>query len=255
MEIRELFDELEACISRYDLLTHPFYQAWSRGELSRDELRHYAEDYYFHVDSFPSYLAEFARRLSPSELRRRVLMNFADEIGGGNMGPSHSDLWLDFARAMGANLPFPRNTPSFRVRALVAFFHRVAKTGTAAQALTAFYVYESQVPRIAREKLRGLREYYGADDSVCRYFLLHMTADVEHARVWRTQLEALLLSNPGAADSVLRTAEATGAKLWASLPYSSVKRRVYGDPRGRRRNQICDSWRRIPKCVVYPVTL
>ena len=41
----EFFAALDARIARYDLLQHPFYQAWSKGELTRDELREYASEY------------------------------------------------------------------------------------------------------------------------------------------------------------------------------------------------------------------
>jgi pyrroloquinoline-quinone synthase len=217
MDTQVFFDQLEACIRRYDLLTHPFYQAWSRGELSREDLCRYARDYYHHVDSFPRYLAEFARRLPSTELRQAVLTNLAEEIGG-NGRPSHSELWMDFAKGVGARSPFLGDTPSAAIRTLITFFHRVAKTGTPAQALAAFYVYESQVPRVAQEKLRGLREYYGANESACRYFLVHTTEDVRHARVWKEQLEVVVGSSPTGAEAALKTAEATAALLWAALP-------------------------------------
>ena len=34
----EFFAALDARIARYDLLQHPFYQAWSKGELTREDL-------------------------------------------------------------------------------------------------------------------------------------------------------------------------------------------------------------------------
>src|SRR5437868_8866902 len=63
--------ELQARIAKYDLLCHPFYKAWSAGELSRDDLREYACQYYHHVAAFPRYLAQFAVRLDDGELRQR----------------------------------------------------------------------------------------------------------------------------------------------------------------------------------------
>ena len=38
----------------------------------------------------------------------------------------------------------------------MSYFHRTASEGTQAEALAAFYAYESQVPRVAQEKARGL---------------------------------------------------------------------------------------------------
>ena len=96
-------------------------------------------------------------------------------------------------------------------------FHRVAGEGTPEEALAAFYVYESQVPRLAKEKGRGLREMYGADDKTCGYFTLHATADVLHSNVWRKQLENRITANPEAAQAALDTAENTAQLLWQAL--------------------------------------
>ncbi len=42
-------DEVDRLIEERSLLTHPFYQAWQRGDLSLDTLRSYAAQYYQHV--------------------------------------------------------------------------------------------------------------------------------------------------------------------------------------------------------------
>ena len=76
------FSRLDDCIHKYDLLCHPFYKAWSAGELTRQDLREYAEDYYHHVQAFPAYLAEVGIRLEESDLRRAVLANMIEEKGG-----------------------------------------------------------------------------------------------------------------------------------------------------------------------------
>ena len=49
MTSQQFFEELDARIAKYDLLCHPFYKAWSAGELTREDLREYALDYYQHV--------------------------------------------------------------------------------------------------------------------------------------------------------------------------------------------------------------
>jgi pyrroloquinoline-quinone synthase len=216
VESPDFFVRLNESIHRFDLLRHPFYQSWSRGELSAKDLQDYAKDYYHQVVSFPRCLSEFARRLPHSELRQAVLENLSDEVGDRH-GPSHADLWLDFAEGVGAGRSLLDSTRSFRMRNLTSFFQRVAKNGTPEQALAAFYVYESQVPRVSQEKLRGLRELYGADDHTCQYFIVHIKADVRHSEVWRQQLEKCLDSNPEAGNAALRTAEAAACALWQAL--------------------------------------
>jgi pyrroloquinoline-quinone synthase len=231
MNSTQFFEQLEASIARYDLLCHPFYKAWAAGELTRDDLREYARNYYHHVEAFPSYLAELAVRLDEGELRRAVLANMCDENGaGGGYGKDsvpHSELWLDFAEGMGAQRDMRWHLPIAEVEELMRHFHDVASDGTPEEALAAFYVYESQVPRVAKEKERGLRELYGADDKTCGYFSLHATADVFHSNVWRKQLENRLAANPEATQAALDAAESTAKMLWQALDGIEAKRMTF----------------------------
>ncbi len=221
MNTTQFFEQLEASIARYDLLCHPFYRAWAAGELTRGDLREYARHYYHHVESFPSYLAEFALRLDEGELRRAVLANMCDEKGTaggyGEVSVTHSELWLDFAEGMGAARDMRGHKPLPEISDLMTHFHHLASEGTPEEALAAFYVYESQVPRVAKEKERGLREMYGADDKTRGYFALHATADVYHSNVWRKQLENRIAANPEAAEATLDAADSTAKMLWQAL--------------------------------------
>jgi len=230
MNTTQFFDRLEASIARYDLLCHPFYKAWAAGELTRDDLREYARQYYHHVEAFPCYLAELALRLDEGELRRAVLANMCDENGAAGSGSDavpHSELWLDFAEGLGARRDMRGHKPLPEINSLIRHFHRVASEGTPEEALAAFYVYESQVPRVAKEKERGLREMYGADDKTCGYFALHATADIHHSNVWRKQLENRITANPEAAEEALDAAEVTARMLWQALDGIEAARMAY----------------------------
>jgi pyrroloquinoline-quinone synthase len=228
MKANDFFAELQARIGKFDLLCHPFYQAWSRGELTREDLREYALDYYEHVRAFPAYLASLAMRLEESELRRAVLANMADELGNedgtGEETSSHAELWMDFAEGMGGSRNRPWHEANPTVRSLVRHFQNVAADGQPEEALAAFYAYESQVPRIAREKENGLRKWYGANDETCAYFTLHQTADVFHSQVWRQLLEKRLLEHPEAADKALAAGEAAAEALWNALDGIEARR-------------------------------
>jgi pyrroloquinoline-quinone synthase len=217
----ELFAQLDARIAKYDLLCHPFYKAWAAAELTREDLREYARDYYHHVLAFPGYLAELSARLEESELRRAVLANMADENGmegtPGEPSRSHSDLWLDFVEGMGADRDMSAHQPLTEVSDLIEFFHQTAQQATPAEAVAAFYAYESQVPRVAQEKARGLREIYGASDKTCGYFTLHATADIPHSNIWRQQLAKGLEANPDLADKALAAGEHAAKALWHAL--------------------------------------
>ena len=228
MNTQEFLLELEKRVAKYDLLGHPFYKAWAAGELTKDDLRQYGRDYYHHVDAFPTYLAEFGIRLEDGELRRAVLANMSDEKGTedlyGEPAAPHAELWLDFVEGMGGSRNMNAHQPLAEVKELVDSFHRTAYAGTAEEALAAFYAYESQVPRVATEKARGLREMYGADEKTCAYFTLHETADVYHSQVWLQQLLKRVKANPQTAENALDAAEAAAKSLWHALDGIEARR-------------------------------
>ena len=222
MQVQAFLSALEERIARYDLLCHPYYQAWNAGELTRDDLREYASDYYHHVAAFPAYLSALHSRLDDGEVRRAVLRNLSEEEIDGR---PHSELWLDFAEGMGADREqVRRRVPLDEVRELIAGFRRTAREGTLAEALAAFYAYESQVPRVAKSKADGLQQHYGADAKTCGYFTLHQFADVEHADVWRELLRAEIAAHPEQADDALAAAERAAQSLWHALDGMEARR-------------------------------
>ena len=217
MTTKEFFEQMDARIAKYDLLCHPFYRAWAAGELTREDLRKYGQDYFHHVAEFPEYLREFAARVEDGQLRRAVLVNREDELGmNGDGSRPHPELWLDFVEGMGGERAGAQALMN-EIGELTGWFHSVASEGAPEEALAAFYAYESQVPRVAEEKARGLREMYGADEKTCEYFTLHTTADVYHSRIWKHQLGKIVEGNPQAAEKALNAGENAAKALWKAL--------------------------------------
>lgn len=224
MELQAFLTALEERIARYDLLCHPYYRAWTAGQLTREDLREYAGDYYHHVAAFPTYLSALHSRLQDGEVRRAVLRNLCDEEIEGR---SHSELWLDFAEGMGAGRDAVRERePLTEVRELTAEFRRIAREGSTAEALAAFYAYESQIPRVAKQKADGLAQRYGADARTCAYFELHQFADVEHSEVWRELLSAEIAAHPEQAETALNSAESAAKALWHALDGMEARRQA-----------------------------
>ena len=98
MEISAFWQKADQEIAKYDLLKHPFYLAWSAGELTKEDLKFYAEQYFHQVSQFPTYLTSLHSRLPEGAMRRDVLANAYEEECD---GMAHSDLWLRFAEGMG----------------------------------------------------------------------------------------------------------------------------------------------------------
>lgn len=212
MTSAELWMRVDEVLEQYDLLKHPFYQAWSKGELTRDQLAFYGAQYGEHVAAFPTYLTRLHARLPEGRARKAILANAAEEEIHGR---SHADLWRQFAEGMGASLA--DDAVLEEIGGLVGTFRAIAERGTLPEALGAFYAYESQVPRIAKEKLAGLTKFYGASEKTGEYFALHTTADVRHSAVWRNLIEECLATDAGSAAEVLAGVTEAARALWKAL--------------------------------------
>jgi pyrroloquinoline-quinone synthase len=221
MQPQEIFAKLERQLGVYDQLRHPFYEAWSAGELTRTDLQEYAAEYYHHVAAFPTYLSALHSRLPDGAMRRTVVRNLCEEE---IEGAAHSELWLDFAEGLGMKRETAKaRAPLPHIQELITVFRTLMHSP--AMAFAALYAYESQVPRIAREKVRTLGTCYGADAKTCRYFVLHRMMDQHHSQAWKRELTNLVANNPTLMDEVLAGGVEAANALWVALDGTEQARR------------------------------
>ncbi len=161
----ELCARIDEARQRWDVLRHPFYTRWERGELTRDELAFYAGEYRHAVVA----LARAAEA--------------AGDDGHAREEAEHIPLWDDFAAALDATLDRDPTDETAACADAWAPSDRYA-------ALAVLYAVESAQPAISRTKLKGLVEHYGfaGDEPGTAYFTLHAERDVEHAKAARTAL-------------------------------------------------------------------
>lgn len=210
---------IDAVVARRQVLDHPFYQAWNRGELTLAALQDYASQYYHHVAAFPTYLSAVHAQVDDPDLRQVILANLVDEEG---RDPTHPELWLRFAEGLGLAREDVRGTTHWaETDALIAAFRGACGDGVPTDGLAALYAYECQQPAVAASKIDGLRRHYGVDDPrTLEYFSVHHEADVAHSADERALLVELL---PADAASATAAADTTLAALWDLL--SAVCRR------------------------------
>lgn len=185
---RPSLTSIDAVIAERHLLKHPFYRAWQDGTLSAEALRDYATQYYRHVHAFPTYISALHSRCEDLETRQALLENLRDEEEGSE---NHPALWRCFAEAVGCSPSeldggeiWPETVDA------IADFRSAVGEGPVVRGLAALYAYESMVPAVAAEKIRGLAEHYGVQGSPgTDYFEVHRTLDVEHAASSRELLE------------------------------------------------------------------
>lgn len=209
-------NSIDQQIAAKHLLTHPFYLAWTRGELSKEALRDYAQQYYHHVAAFPTYLSAVHANCDDQPTRKQLLANLNDEEAG---TPNHPELWLQFADSLGAKRDVAKEPETC---ALISTFRDVCAHATTAEGLAALYAYESQIPAVSESKIDGLKKHYGfVDPSSFEYFSVHIEADREHAAAEREMLAQHV--NDTNAASVKAAAQRVLDALWELL--SGVCRR------------------------------
>lgn len=178
--MKQHLEQIDNDIAAKHLLKHPFYLAWTRGELSRAALQDYARQYYHHVAAFPTYLSAVHANCDDQATRKELLKNLIDEEAG---SPNHPELWLNFAEGLGVSTGNAQNAePWSETRNLIDTFRSVCRDGSTADGLAALYAYESQIPAICESKIDGLKKHYGfADPEHYEYFSVHIDADREHS--------------------------------------------------------------------------
>jgi pyrroloquinoline-quinone synthase len=155
--------------SRWNVLDHPFYQRWSSGELSADDLARYAGQYRHAVVALARAAGGAAHAATTAE-RAELAAHAGEEA-------AHVALWDSFAEAAGAGGAAAAEPETAECAAAWAGEGRDLLGH-----LVALYAIESAQPAISRVKADGLREHYGfAGGPGTAYFDLHAVRDVEHA--------------------------------------------------------------------------
>ena len=211
----DIIDEIKQITEDRSLLKHPFYQAWQNGELTLDHLRGYATQYWHHVLAFPQYVSA-AHAICPTQPERQELLeNLIEEERGDE---NHPELWLRFGEGVGATRPqIEGSTPLPETDRLVATFRDATMNRSFAEACAALYVYESQVPEVAKTKIAGLKQFYGIDGpSALQFFEVHIGADEIHAEVGAGMVRTNTRT-PADRTAVLNTARECADALWSFL--------------------------------------
>jgi pyrroloquinoline-quinone synthase len=165
------FDRADAVCRRCDVLRHPFYQRWSRGELRRRDLGHYAGQYRHAVVA----LADASARAGDNQ--------HANEERG------HIVLWDQFLASYDGDRYAPATPETAACAAAWA-----APDRDRMATLAALYAIESSQPAISETKRTGLVAHYGAapGSDATRYFDVHAVLDREHAERDRRELAGLM---------------------------------------------------------------
>jgi len=209
---QDVICQVDAVISGRRLLAHPFYQRWLAGDLTMDDLRGYAGQYYKFEAAFPGYLTKVLAKLDTAADRKVLLQNLVDEEGGPE---SHLEMFVRFGRALGLTRGQLDSAPvKDATRVLLDTFAIATADGSPAEGLVTLYAYESQAAEVAASKTDSLMSRYrlqsgdGTD-----FWAVHAQADELHS-AWERELLERLIQDP---EPVVAAAGRASDALWGFL--------------------------------------
>ncbi len=217
--------KLEEKIQSRHMLNHSFYTRWQRGQLSREELKGYAKEYYVFEKEFPRFLSAIHTKCEDQKTRQMILENLVHEETGPE---NHLNLWKQFAGGMGVSRQeLDSHFHSDETEHLLKTFRKFTKEGDLQDGIAALYAYERQQPEVARQKISGLKAFYGvSDESVLSFFKAHQTYDIYHS-----ETESSILNNLCQDEKTQSRAVAVvDETLQALYEFLDGVERRYGDP-------------------------
>jgi len=203
---------LDQQISKRHLLDHAFYQRWMEGSLAKAELQRYVQNYQPHVEAFPRYVSAVHAQCEDTPTRLALLDNLIEEEHGHE---NHPELWLRFGESLGMSRDEITSSPKLDCAEKLKQTFLSLTQKSFATGLGALYAYESQVPEIAKQKIKGLRNFYGVTETRgLAFFQVHQEADQYHAASEKSAFDAL---SPADQDQALTAVEITTQTLWDFL--------------------------------------
>lgn len=173
-------------ISKRSLLNHRFYILWREGKLTINHLRSYSKEYFQLVKAVPELVDNIHENLENYDPRNqyvKAVKNTQYEEY------QHIEPWIKFAQSLGIEkqelLEYEGNN---EVNLAIENLKESCLSSIVEGAST-MYSFEKELPQISKAKIEGLKKFYNIfSDEDITYFKIHQTADIEHARLWKTLL-------------------------------------------------------------------
>lgn len=144
--------------SQFRLLEHPFYQQWTKGEITQEQLSCYARSYFDFIKMMPVFWENAVKGLN-AESRES-----ADVINDERL---HIELWREFMAKFDGNDYKDMND-------VVGEFMSMSPS----KLLGAVHAFEEQQPEVAKSKAEGLVRYYGFGSDETKYFDEHLKEEI-----------------------------------------------------------------------------
>lgn len=215
----DVLEAIDAIRAEHHPATQPLLRAMADGELTRDELRAFAAQYFHVVDSLPRFVSMVHSVTTKHPAIRRTLLNLLVPLE--LHPPSIADLWLQTCASLGLFSDTVRNAePSVTTAVCLTDFEYLCQAGTV-QGLAAIYSWLSRLPEVCRISQEAFATHYGiASGPGVQFFEIVGFQSAGQMRPLRAALAALLDEYPEAGPAAVEAAR--GATAAVTGMYSGV---------------------------------
>lgn len=172
MKHQQLFEKVSEIIAEKSILNHPFYQAWQKGVLKKEELQDYMVQYYHLESAFPRFQSAVHTNCADSEMRKVMLKDLVGEEGPET---NHVDQLITFSAALGVSKEkLESSTANANTLAAIDTILGLTQDKNINKGLAALATYKEQIRGVAVTKESGLQSFYGiTSPEALQFFRTH----------------------------------------------------------------------------------
>jgi len=185
---QDLTADLQARIeARRTFGGHPLWKRIEGGELSAEQLRRFAVQFFLQVREFPRAVSAMHSRCPYDDMRRELAESVYEEETGRISGCDlpHPELFIKFGTALGlAREDMTGGEPLPETAALIGWFELASQNRSFIEAAAAINLAaEGQVPGAFGPMARALEQHYGLETEDVAFWDVHEIADADHSDV------------------------------------------------------------------------
>jgi pyrroloquinoline-quinone synthase len=185
---RALIEDLQRRIqSRRTFGSHPLWKRIANGELTHDQLRRFAIQFFLQVREFPRAVSAMHSRCPFDDMRRELAESVYEEETGqiSGCGLPHPELFIKFGTALGLERSeMTEGRPLPETAALIEWFEVASQNRSFIEAAAAINLAaEGQVPGAFGPMARALEKHYGLATEDVAFWDIHEMADADHSDV------------------------------------------------------------------------
>ncbi len=181
---QQFAEELRTMVAkRRAFWDHPWIQKFRRGELTKEQVRHWIEQQFYLTGRVHDLIGPLYVHCEDAKIRAEILNNLIEEETGKMSGSApHPELYIRLGEALGSTRetmlhiePLPESV-ALRTWWVWMVAHRPFVEGLASVSVAG----EGQVPGAGNEFARILEEKYGLSHEQTAFWWVHEEADREH---------------------------------------------------------------------------